>query len=103
MPVVALVAVGLVQIGLAVRNQLAVELTAREAAREAAVALDAAGAAQRAASRVTSLPVEVATASDGSTVRVTVTYEDAVAIPLLGALMGPIRHRAVAVMALEPP
>ena len=103
LPVVALVAIGLVQVGLSVRNQLAVELAAREGARAASVAADSSGAAHDAATTSTRLPIEVATSADGTTVSVTVTYTDDIAIPLLGSILGPVTHTATASMTLEPP
>ncbi len=103
LPAVAVVALALVQVGVSVRNQLAVELAAREGARAASVAADAGGAATSAASATTRLPVEVVTSTDGTTVSVTVTYSDDVTIPLLGGFLGPVTHTAQVSMALEPP
>ena len=103
LPVVAVLALGLVQVGLSVRNQLAVELAAREGARAASVAADTTGAATRAASDTTTLPITVTAQIDGDTVAVRVEFIDQVQIPLLGRFMGPLTHSATAVMALEPP
>ena len=107
LPVIAVVAVGLLQVGVSVANQLAVELAAREGARAASVSADVAGAATRAAARTTSLDVTVeatveATAS-GEVVAVRVEFVDDVTIPFIGRFIGPIRHSATAFMALEPP
>ena len=103
LPAVAVVALALVQVGVSVRNQLAVELAAREGARAASMAADTDRAATTAATASTRLPVEVATSTDGATVSVTVTYSDDVAIPLLGGFLGPFTHTARVSMALEPP
>ena len=103
LPIIVLMALGLVLVGLAVRNELAVELAAREGARAAAVSADPAAAATRAASRAVALPIEVTTASDNQTVTVTVTYVDPVDVALIGALIGPVTHSASATMTLEPP
>ena len=103
LPAVAVVALALVQVGVSVRNQLAVELAAREGARAASVAADTDRAATTAATATTRLPVEVATSTDGATVSVTVTYSDDVAIPLLGGFLGPVTHTAQVSMAFEPP
>ncbi len=103
LPLLAVVALGLVQVGVSVRNQLAVELAAREGARAASVAAAAGGAAVAAATAATRLPVEVATSRSATTVTVTVTHVDEVAIPLLGRFLGPVTHRARVTMALEPP
>lgn len=103
LPLVALVAIGLVQIGVSIRNELAVELAAREGARAGAVAAAGASAATGAARRAVSLPVEVASSTGAGRITVTVTHTDPVSIPLLGAFLGPITHRATATMQLEPP
>ena len=103
LPVIAVVAVGLVQVGISVGNQLAVELAAREGARAASVSADVAGAASRAAARTTPLQVTVEASTAGDVVAVRVEFVDDVAIPFLGRFIGPIRHSATAFMALEPP
>ena len=99
---VAVLAVAIVRVGLAVRDELAVELAAREAARAASVAADAAGAADRAARRAVDLPIEVDTSVGADRVRVEVTYTAPLGTGLLRAA-GAITHTAVATMALEPP
>ncbi len=103
LPIVAVVAVGLVQVGVSIRNEVAVEIAAREGARAGAVAADAHGAASAAAHRAVRLPLEVRTVVHGDVVSVTVEHTDAVAIPLLGAFLGPVTQTATATMALEPP
>jgi Flp pilus assembly protein TadG len=103
LPIVVVMALGLVLIGAAVRNELAVELAAREGARAAAVSSAPATAATIAANRAVDLPIEVATTSDGSTVTVTVTHVDAVDIAIVGSLIGPVTHIGSATMAIEPP
>jgi Flp pilus assembly protein TadG len=103
LPIVAVMALGLVLVGVAVRNELAVELAAREGARAAAVSANPAAAATRAANRAVSLPVDVATTSDAQTVTVTVTYVDHVDVAIIGSLIGPVTHSASATMAFEPP
>jgi len=55
LPVVVLLLLGMLQVALVGRDQLAIELAAREAARAAAVSADPAAAARLAAERVTSL------------------------------------------------
>jgi len=96
-------ALGLVLIGRAVRNELAVELAAREGVRAAAVSATPATAAANAARRAVSLPIEVTTTRDASTVTVTVTYVDPVDVAIIGSLIGPVTHSSSATMALEPP
>ena len=103
LPIIAVLALGLVQIGVSVRNQLAVELAAREGARAASVAADTTGAATRAASRITTLPITVTARIDGDAVAVQVEFTDQIRIPLLGRFLGPLTHTATAVMTLEPP
>ena len=103
LPVIAVVAVGLLQVGVSVANQLAVELAAREGARAASVSADVAGAATRAVARTTSLDVTVEARAAGEVVAVRVEFVDDVTIPFIGRFIGPIRHSATAFMALEPP
>jgi Flp pilus assembly protein TadG len=103
LPVVVVMALGLVLVGTAVRNELAVELAAREGARAAAVSATPAFAATGAAQRAVTLPIEVTTSSDASTVTVTVTYIDPVDVAIVGSLIGSVTHTASATMAIEPP
>ena len=103
LPIIAVLALGLVQIGVSVRNQLAVELAAREGARAASVAADTTSAATRAASRITTLPITVTARIDGDAVAVQEEFTDQRRIPLLGRFLGPLTHTATAVMTLEPP
>ena len=91
------------QIGVSIRNEVAVELAAREGARAAAVSADPSGAAEAAARRAVDLPFEVSTRAGGDTVTVTITYLDPTDIALIGAAIGPVTHTASATMALEPP
>jgi hypothetical protein len=103
LPVVVVMALGLVLIGTAVRNELAVELAAREGARAAAVSASPRTAARAAATRAVAMPIDVVTAVGASTVTVTVTYVDPVDVAIIGSLIGPVTHAASATMALEPP
>ena len=103
LPIVVVMASGLVVIGTAVRNELAVELAAREGARAAAVSDTPATAAALAANRAVDLPIDVTTTSDSSTVTVTVTYVDDVDVAIIGSLIGPVTHVGSATMMLEPP
>ena len=74
LPVVVVLLLGMLQVALVGRDQLAIELAAREAARAAAVSADPAAAARLAAERVTSLrPLQVAVSVGGDTVTVTVS------------------------------
>ncbi len=77
LPVVVVLLLGMLQVALVGRDQLAVELAAREAARAAAVSADPAGAARAAAGRVTTLrPLTVTVRVGGDTVTVTVGHAE---------------------------
>jgi len=103
LPVLLIVVLGLVQVGVAVRNELAVELAAREGARAASVTSNAARSASAAATSAVSLPIVVSTSPQGSVVTVTVTYVDPTNVPIIGRFLGPTTHTASVTMALEPP
>lgn len=103
LPIAVIAMLAIAQVGVAVRNELAVELAAREGARAAAVSSDAPGAAAAAARRVVDLPIEVSVSTGATTVSVTVTYVDPTDIAIIGAALGPVTHRATATMAIEPP
>jgi Flp pilus assembly protein TadG len=102
LPIVVIAMLAIAQVGVAVRNEVAVELAAREGARAAAVSSDpaAAGAAAR---RSVDLPLDVAVTADATTVTVTVTYVDPTDIAIIGAAIGAVTHTATATMAIEPP
>lgn len=102
LPIVVIAMLAIAQVGVAVRNEVAVELAAREGARAAAVTTDqsAAGAAAR---RAVDLPMDVTVSVDAQTVTVTVTYVDPTDIAIIGAAIGPVTHTATATMAIEPP
>jgi Flp pilus assembly protein TadG len=105
LPIVVVILLAIVQLAMAMRNELAVGLAAREGARAASVAVDSGGAASSAARRSVRLPIDVATSPGGAggTVTVTVTYVDPTNVAIIGAFIGPITHRASVTMALEPP
>ena len=103
LPVLLVVVLGLVQVGVAIRNELVVELAAREGARAAAVSANGAGSAAGAATSAVSLPIRVSTSANTSTVTVTVTYVDPTNVPIIGRFLGPTRHTASVTMAIEPP
>jgi Flp pilus assembly protein TadG len=102
-PVMLVAVLGIVQVGLAFRNELAVQLAAREGARAAAVTTDSAGAASAAAARAVGLPVEVETAIGDGQVTVTATYVDDTDVAIIGAFIGPVTHTASVTMTMEPP
>ena len=103
LPIVVIMALGVIVVGVAVRNELAVELAAREGARAAAVSASPASAADAAARRAVRLPIDVATTSGATTVTVTVTYVDPVDVAIIGVLIGPVTHTASVTMGIEPP
>lgn len=104
LPVVAVVVLGILQVVLVGRNQLAVEVAAREGARAAAVAAAPDSAARAAAERSTSLrPLQVAVRTSGDTVTVSVAHRDPTNIPLVGMAIGTVTLDASVTMTREPP
>jgi Flp pilus assembly protein TadG len=104
LPVVVVLLLGMLQVALVGRDQLAVELAAREAARAAAVSAEPVAAARLAADRVTALrPLSVAVSVSASTVSVTVRHRSATDVAMIGRLIGDVDLGATATMALEPP
>ncbi len=104
LPLLSIFLLGLVQLTVIVRDQLAVQLAAREAARAAAVAAPTEVAAQTAAARAVALdPLLVVTHLSGETVTVTVSHLTHTDVPLIGALLPDITVTAAATMTLEPP
>lgn len=104
LPVVVVLLLGMLQVALVGRDQLAVELAAREAARAAAVSADPQSAARLAADRVTSLrPLDVRVSVGASAVTVTVTYPSATDVAIVGRWIADVDLRASVTMALEPP
>jgi Flp pilus assembly protein TadG len=103
MPFVCVLLMGVVQVAVVVRDRLAVQIAAREAARAAAVS-PTGGAADRAAeAAVTLRPLRVHTVDDGRALRVTVRYTDHTDVPLIGALLPDVEVEATVAMAVEPP
>ncbi|MBT4985732.1 MAG: pilus assembly protein [Ilumatobacter sp.] len=102
LPIVLIVLLGMTQVGVAIRNELAVELAAREGARAASVSASPQSAASAAAAAAVDLPIAVRTDVTATTVTVTVTYVDPTDVPIIGQFIGPSTHQATATMALEP-
>ncbi len=104
LPLLCLLVLAVVQVGVVVRDQLAVQLAAREAARAAVVAADPVAAATPAAQRAVQLsPLQVRVGAAGDTVTVTVTYIEPTDVPLIGALLPDVAVSATVTMAVEPP
>ena len=106
LPLVALLALLLVQVGLVVRDQVLVVHAAREAAREAAVDDDA-GAVERAVAATSGLDedrLDVTLSGrdgPGSRVRATVRYRARTDVPLIGRLVGDVDLSGSAAMRVE--
>lgn len=101
-PLVCVLALGVAQVGLVVRDQLLVHHAAREAARAAAVSASPVAAAQGAVGLA--LPsARTTVAAIGSNVHVTVEIISRTDLPLIGALVPDARLRSSVVMAREPP
>jgi Flp pilus assembly protein TadG len=104
LPLVVLFVLGALQVALVARDQLAIELVAREAARAASVSADPGGAANAAAARVTALaPIDVSVSVSGEVVRVRVRYVNHTDVALVGTAIGDVTLEATATMAWEPP
>ena len=104
LPLVCLLLLGVVQIAVVVRDQLAVVLAAREAARAAAASADPQGAGADAASRSIALrPLRVDVVDAGDTVTASVHHRAETSVPLIGALLPDIDLVGRATMAIEPP
>jgi Flp pilus assembly protein TadG len=104
LPVVVVLLLGMLQVALVGRDQLAIELAAREAARAAAVSADPAAAARSAADRVTTLrPLQVTVTAGADTVTVTVRHTSATDVAMVGRFIGDVALQATVTMALEPP
>ncbi|MCU1394766.1 MAG: hypothetical protein JWM34_3194 [Ilumatobacteraceae bacterium] len=110
MPVLCLLLLGIVQLVVVVRDQLAVIEAARVGARAAAVAADPAAAAAAAAAAADGVVdhdgtggPRVSTAVDGAYVTVTVTSTSRTDVPLIGALLPDVEVSGRATMILDPP
>lgn len=106
LPLVAVLALVLLQVTLVVRDQVLVIHAAREGAREAAVS-DEPGAARRAALAGASLGPErlevesSGRAGPGSRVRVEIRYRSPTDVPLVGRLVGDVALSGSASMRVE--
>jgi Flp pilus assembly protein TadG len=108
LPLLALLALALVQVGLVVRDQVLVIHAAREGARAAAVD-DRPGAARDGAVHAAGLDpgrlAVTATVSprggQGARVKVQVTYRSRTDVPLVGPMIGDLELRGTATMRVE--
>jgi Flp pilus assembly protein TadG len=104
LPVVVVLVLGFVQLVVVARDQLAVEVAAREAARAASVSASPVSSAERAAGEATALaPLTVATRIDDDHVSVSVEYTDTTDVPLIGAFISDVTVTARVTMTREPP
>jgi Flp pilus assembly protein TadG len=104
LPVLCLLLLGVVQVAVIVRDQLAVQLAAREAARAAAVAADADGAGTAAGQDAVRLrPLDVRIDRSSGVVTASAAFVDHTDVPLIGALLPDVRVTASATMQWEPP
>lgn len=104
LPLVAVLVLGVVQLVVIARDQLAVELAARDGARAAAVAGAPSAAATAAAEASVDLrPMTVETSELGRHVTVTVRHRNPTDVPLIGALLGDVEVVGRATMLREPP
>ena len=104
LPLVCLLLFGIVQVAVLGRDQLAVQLAAREAARAAAASADPGAAGSAAALRAVALrPLIIEISESAGTVTATVSYTDHTDVPLIGALIPDVALTATVTMAIEPP
>ena len=104
LPIVAVLVLGIVQLVVVARDQLAVELAAREGARAAAVAAAPAAAATSAAAAAVDLdPLDVSASEHEGHISVTVRYRSVTDVPLVGLAIGDVEVAASVTMRREPP
>jgi len=102
LPLVVMALLALIQVGLLVRDHLAVVHAAREAAREASVAPDPARAVAAARRTLPGAEVEVGERPEvGGSIEVEVRYRSVTDVPLVGKLFPDPELRARAVMRVE--
>jgi Flp pilus assembly protein TadG len=105
LPVVFVVLLGVVQVLLVGRDQIAVVHAAREGARAAAVAADPVGEGTAAATAAAGLDpqrLDVAVTGGDEQVTVVVRYAVPTDVPLVGALVGDVTVTGTATMRSEP-
>ena len=105
-PFIVLLLLGIIQLGLVVRDEILTVHASREAARVGAVDPEP-GAPRRAALASSGLDARRMSVSSsargapGSTLTVTVHYSSPTEVPLVGAFLPDVRLRAVAVIRVE--
>ena len=104
LPIVVVAVLAIVQVAVAMRDEIAVELAAREGARAAAVTTDMSGAASAAAaSRRRPADRGEHVERRHVTVTVSVTYVDPTDVAIIGPFIGADHSPRSVTMALEPP
>jgi len=104
LPLLCLFVCGLVQVAVVVRNEVAVQLAAREAARAAAVSADPQSAGRLAAERAVALtPLEVTIAEHDGLVTAQVRFTDHTDVPFIGMFVPDAVVSATVTMVAEPP
>jgi TadE-like protein len=103
LPIVLLATMGIVQVAVIARDQVAIVHAAREAARAAAVNVDATTAAQLAVGGLPLSDLEVRTSELGGNVLATASAVDHTDVPLIGWLLPDVTVSASASMMVEPP
>ncbi|MEO6653527.1 MAG: TadE/TadG family type IV pilus assembly protein [Ilumatobacteraceae bacterium] len=104
LPLVVVLVLGVIQVAVVARDQIAIELAARAGARAAAVAAAPANAARTAANGATTLtPIDVTTTSTADRVVVAVKFTSRNRLPILGLVIGDVELSASVEMAREPP
>jgi len=103
LPLLCTLLLGVVQVAVVVRDQLAVQLAAREAARAAAVSATPEAAGSAAAHRAITLrPLAVDVDVGVATVTARVSVVNHTDVPLIGTMLPDVTVAASATMALEP-
>ena len=107
LPLLALLLLGMVQVGMVVRDQVLLTHSAREAAREAAVdpAPEAARRAALAGAPLVParLKLDVERGPDAERVSVKLAYRSPTAVPVVGPLLPDVALTATASMRIEEP
>jgi hypothetical protein len=107
LPLVAVLALGVIQVGIVGYRQVLVVHAAREGARAAAVAEhDRAGAAREGVDRAGGLDTDqlvIGVEDDGRRVTVGVRYRDETDVPIIGLLLPAIDLEGAATMLVEAP
>jgi hypothetical protein len=102
LPLIVFALLAILQVGLVVRDQVAVVHAAREAARAVSVDRDAASATKAARRVLARADVEVGgRPAVGQPISVEVSYHDRTDVPLVGALFPDLDLHAHAVMRVE--